>query len=103
MNNQVYHLERGIFYFDLLDNNEMAILLYKQGIRELEKAVNLNVDPNGTMFILIVFSICTLLIDKRATELHAKLCKNLAMARERVHALRKLIIFFLYNFYLFFL
>jgi hypothetical protein len=34
----------------LLDNNEMAILLYKQGIRELEKAVKLNIDPNGKMF-----------------------------------------------------
>jgi hypothetical protein len=28
----------------------MAILLYKQGIRELEKAVNLNIDPNGKLF-----------------------------------------------------
>jgi hypothetical protein len=36
-----------IFY--LLDNNETAILLYKQGIRELEKAVKLNIDPNGKM------------------------------------------------------
>jgi hypothetical protein len=30
----------------------MAILLYKQGIRELEKAVNLNIDPNGKMSYL---------------------------------------------------
>jgi len=28
----------------------MAILLYKQGIRELEKAAHLNIDPNGKMF-----------------------------------------------------
>jgi hypothetical protein len=38
------------FIFYLLDNNETAILLYKQGIRELEKAVKLNIDPNGKMF-----------------------------------------------------
>ncbi len=38
------------FIFYSLDNNEMAILLYKQGIRELEKAVNLNIDPNGNLF-----------------------------------------------------
>lgn len=36
--------------FDWLDNKEMAILLYKQGVRELEKAVNLNIDPNGNLF-----------------------------------------------------
>ena len=36
--------------FYSLDNNEMAILLYKQGIRELEKAVKLNINPNGKMF-----------------------------------------------------
>lgn len=27
----------------------MAILLYKQGVRELEKAVSLNIDPNGNL------------------------------------------------------
>ncbi len=32
----------------------MAILLYKQGIRELEKAVNLNIDPNGNLFKLFL-------------------------------------------------
>ena len=50
MNNQVYYFLRKInshSIFHWLDNNEMAILLYKQGIRELEKAVNLNIDPNG--------------------------------------------------------
>jgi len=39
-----------LHFLFLLDNNEMAILLYKQGIRELEKAVKLNIDPNGKMF-----------------------------------------------------
>ncbi len=30
-----------------IDNPELAISLYKQGIQELERAVNLTVDPNG--------------------------------------------------------
>ncbi|UJR37537.1 hypothetical protein I4U23_030239 [Adineta vaga] len=54
------------------NNNETAILLYKKGIRELEKAVNLNIDPNNS----------------RAVELHAKMRKNLTMARERVNVLQ---------------
>lgn len=33
--------------FLVADNNEMAILLYKKGIQELEKAINLNIDPKG--------------------------------------------------------
>jgi hypothetical protein len=41
-------------FFDLvlflnhnIDNPELAISLYRQGIQELEKAINVNVDPNG--------------------------------------------------------
>jgi len=30
-----------------IDNHDLAISLYKQGIQELEKAVTLPVDPNG--------------------------------------------------------
>ena len=33
--------------FFFLVNVEMAILLYKQGIQELDKAVRLPVDPNS--------------------------------------------------------
>jgi len=35
----------------IIDNDEMAILLYKQGIRELEKAVQLKVDANSKWFL----------------------------------------------------
>ncbi|CAF0844408.1 unnamed protein product [Adineta steineri] len=56
------------------NNNETAILLYKQGIRELEKALNVNIDPNNS----------------RAVELHTKMRKNLTMARERVNVLQSL-------------
>ncbi|CAF2446804.1 unnamed protein product [Rotaria sp. Silwood2] len=65
-------LRQALEFDEQSNNNEMAILLYKQGIRELEKAVNLNVDSKDT----------------RAVELHAKMRKNLAMARERVHILQ---------------
>ncbi|CAF3435124.1 unnamed protein product [Rotaria sp. Silwood1] len=68
-------LRQALEFDEQSHNKEMAILLYKQGIRELEKAVNLNVDPK----------------DNRAVELHAKMRKNLAMARERVHALQDLL------------
>lgn len=69
----------------------MAILLYKQGVRELEKAVNLNIDPNGNWRHYLSFSFYSFLwsIDNRAVELHGKMRKNLAMARERVHVLRR--------------
>jgi hypothetical protein len=30
-----------------IDNPELAISLYKQGIQELERALNISVDPNG--------------------------------------------------------
>ncbi|UJR08660.1 hypothetical protein I4U23_012919 [Adineta vaga] len=54
-------------------NHELAISLYRQGIAELEKALNISVDPN----------------DNRAVELHAKMRRNLSMARERVDILQK--------------
>lgn len=47
----------SIDYLYFLDNNEMAILLYKQGIRELEKAVSLNLDPNGNMIMFLLLFI----------------------------------------------
>jgi hypothetical protein len=50
MNNQVVYRANFFFIsslFQLLDNHEMAILLYKKGLRELEKAVNLNIDSTG--------------------------------------------------------
>ena len=40
----------AIHTYCFLDNNETAILSYKQGIRELEKAVKLNIDPNSKVF-----------------------------------------------------
>lgn len=68
----------------------MAILLYKQGIREFEKAVKLNIDPNGSLFIpSLLVHVYAPPIDNRATELHAKMRRNLAMARERVNVLRR--------------
>ncbi|CAF3370828.1 unnamed protein product [Rotaria socialis] len=54
-------------------NPQVTISLYQKGIDELEKAINLNVDPN----------------DNRAVELCAKMRRNLAMARERVQVLQK--------------
>jgi len=39
-------LHQALEFDEQSNNNEMAILLYKQGIRELEKAVKLNIDPN---------------------------------------------------------
>ncbi len=36
-----------IFLIYKIDNPELAISLYRQGIQELEKALNQNVDPNG--------------------------------------------------------
>ncbi|CAF0802335.1 unnamed protein product [Rotaria sordida] len=68
-------LRQALEFDEQSNNKEMAILLYKQGIRELEKAVNLNVDPK----------------DNRAVDLHTKMRKNLAMARERVHVLQDLL------------
>ena len=35
----------------------MAILLYKQGLRELENAVRLNIDPNGNLFYYLSLSL----------------------------------------------
>ncbi|CAF5161430.1 unnamed protein product, partial [Rotaria magnacalcarata] len=52
-------------------NPQLTISLYQKGIDELEKAINLNVDPN----------------DNRAVELRTKMRRNLAMARERVQVL----------------
>ncbi|CAF1119216.1 unnamed protein product [Adineta ricciae] len=57
------------------NNTETAILLYKKGIRELEKAVNIYIDPSNS----------------RAAELNAKMRKNLTMARDRVNVLQDLI------------
>ncbi|CAM4743094.1 unnamed protein product [Rotaria magnacalcarata] len=54
-------------------NPQLTISLYQKGIDELEKAINLNVDPN----------------DNRAVELRTKMRRNLAMARERVQVLQK--------------
>jgi hypothetical protein len=68
-------LRQALEFDEQSNNNETAILLYKQGIRELEKAVKLNIDPN----------------DKRAMELHGKMRQNLTMARERVNALQGLL------------
>ncbi|CAF5201225.1 unnamed protein product, partial [Rotaria magnacalcarata] len=56
-----------------LENPQLTISLYQKGIDELEKAINLNVDPN----------------DNRAVELRTKMRRNLAMARERVQVLQK--------------
>ena len=46
---QVYNSYVNHLYFVLnfLDNTETAILLYKKGIRELEKAVNVYIDPSS--------------------------------------------------------
>lgn len=78
----------------------MAISLYKQGIQELERGVNLSVDPNGKKKTLKWISsyLIIWIIDNRAVELHAKMRRNLNMARERVEALRKFMISFYTNF-----
>ncbi|CAF3082575.1 unnamed protein product [Rotaria socialis] len=68
-------LHQALEFDEQSNNNEMAILLYKQGIRELEKAVNLKIDPQ----------------DNRAMELRGKMRKNLDMSRERLHVLQGLI------------
>jgi hypothetical protein len=39
-----------------IDNPDLAISLYKQGIQELEKAVTLPVDPNGKKQSKMCFS-----------------------------------------------
>ncbi|CAF2171856.1 unnamed protein product [Rotaria magnacalcarata] len=67
-------LHQALEFDEQSNNNEMAIRFYKQGIRELEKAVNLKIDPQ----------------DNRAMELRGKMRKNLDMARERLHVLRRL-------------
>ncbi|CAF1669895.1 unnamed protein product, partial [Didymodactylos carnosus] len=54
------------------ENHELAILLYKQGIKELEKAGSLIIDSK----------------DERAIDLKNKMNKNLEMARERVEKLQ---------------
>ncbi|CAF1000656.1 unnamed protein product [Rotaria sp. Silwood1] len=69
------YLSQALEYDEQSENHELAIALYKKGIEELEKAINLNIDPN----------------DQRALELRTKMRKNLAMARERVEILQKLI------------
>lgn len=51
----------------------MAILLYKQGIRELEKAVQLNIDPNGKKFMMVVF--LNFIVPSRFSRCWIK-CKN---------------------------
>ncbi|CAF2092591.1 unnamed protein product [Rotaria magnacalcarata] len=68
-------LHQALEFDEQSNNNEMAIRFYKQGIRELEKAVNLKIDPQ----------------DNRAMELRGKMRKNLDMARERLHVLQGLI------------
>ncbi|CAF2099282.1 unnamed protein product [Rotaria magnacalcarata] len=68
-------LHQALEFDEQSNNNEMAIRFYKQGIRELEKAVNLKIDPQ----------------DNRAMELRGKMRKNLDMARERLHVLKGLI------------
>lgn len=49
MKNQVYYILKKNFHFlsHKIDNPELAIKLYIQGIQELEKAVNISVDPTG--------------------------------------------------------
>ncbi|CAF1139584.1 unnamed protein product [Rotaria sp. Silwood1] len=69
------YLSQALEYDEQSENHELAIALYKKGIEELEKAINLNIDPN----------------DQRALDLRTKMRKNLAMARERVEILQKLI------------
>ncbi|CAF0956865.1 unnamed protein product [Adineta steineri] len=70
----VEYLHRALECDEQPQNRELAIPLYKQGIQELEKALNLTTDPNDT----------------RAIELHKKMRKNLIMAQERVDALQKI-------------
>ena len=45
---------------------------------------------NANHFVLLIY---TLWIDNRAVELHAKMRKNLAMARERVNVLGMVMIY----------
>ncbi len=82
------------FLYYNIDNRDLAISLYKQGIQELEKAVTLPVDPNGKNKIENVFFVSFIwIIDNHAVELHTKMRKHLSMARERVDALRKVILY----------
>ncbi|CAF2920030.1 unnamed protein product [Rotaria sp. Silwood2] len=69
------HLRQALEYDEQSKNPELAISLYKKGIENLETAINLNIDSN----------------DNRAIELRTKMRRNLAMARERVEVLGKLI------------
>ena len=50
MKNQVSYFSNSVSVYFLhysIDNHELAISLYKQGIQELERAVNLSIDPHG--------------------------------------------------------
>lgn len=67
--------------------------MYKQGIQELEQALNINIDPNGENNSIIIFCfwfISITCLDTRAVDLHAKTRRNLAMARERVDVLGRI-------------
>ncbi len=50
MKNQVSYFSNSVSVYFLhysIDNHGSAISLYKKGIQELERAVNLSIDPHG--------------------------------------------------------
>ena len=95
VNSQKRLVETSSFHLFVV-NVEMAILLYKQGIQELDKAVHLHVDPNGnTSFVSDDRRKAHLNhLDSRTVELHEKMRRNLTMARDRVKFLRMSFLFF---------
>lgn len=73
------HLELFFsFFFCILEQKEIAIRLYKEGILELERGINIDVwQGHGEKWV-------------KAQRLHDKMQTNLAMAKDRLHFLGEL-------------